>query len=82
MSTQSQIDANRANAQKSSGPVTDAGKAASSQNHASHRLSHYASFEVLPHEDQSAFSRLLRDLLSEFSVGDRPAERAIVVRMV
>ena len=38
MSTEKQIDANRANAQQSTGPKTDAGKAASSQNAAKHSL--------------------------------------------
>jgi hypothetical protein len=81
MSTQSQIDANRANAQKSTGPVTDAGKAASSQNRASHRLSHHVMFCVLEHEDQNLFTKLFDDLLRQFHAYQNEDERAIVERM-
>ena len=81
MSTQAQIDANRANAQKSSGPVTDAGKETSCQNHASHRLSKYALFQVLESEDQSAYYHLVCELLSQFNADQDKAERAIVERM-
>jgi hypothetical protein len=82
MSTQSQIDANRANAQKSSGPVTADGISVSSQNRASHRLTQYADFQLLTHEDPSAFHRLVSDLLAQFSIDDKSkAERAIVERM-
>jgi hypothetical protein len=38
MSTQAQIKANRQNAQKSTGPKTDEGKAAASQNAVKHGL--------------------------------------------
>jgi hypothetical protein len=79
--SQAQIDANRLNAQKSTGPVTDAGKAASSQNRASHRLSQSCDFQVLPYEDQSLYNSLLSDLLFEFCVHENRTERAIVERM-
>jgi hypothetical protein len=80
--SQAQIDANRLNAQKSTGPVTDAGKAASSQNRAYHRLTQYADFQLLEHEDPAGFNRLLRDLLAQFYIEDNnKAERAIVERM-
>jgi hypothetical protein len=81
--SQAQIDANRLNAQKSSGPVTDAGKAISSQNRASHRLSQYASFQVLHSEDKSLYDTLLGELLSQFNIDleNEKAEAAIVERM-
>jgi hypothetical protein len=81
MSTQSQIDANRANAEKSTGPVTDAGKAISSQNGASHRLSHHAVFKVLDDEDQNLFFKLFGDLLRQFNAYANEDEKAIVERM-
>jgi hypothetical protein len=58
MSTPAQITANRANAQLSTGPRTEAGKAAVSQNRATHGLSG-ANFFLLPHEDQAGFEQLL-----------------------
>jgi hypothetical protein len=81
MSTQSQIDANRANAQKSSGPVTVEGSFNSSQNRASHRLSQFASFQVLDSEDQSLYYSLLSDILFQFCVDKNITERAIIERM-
>jgi len=81
MSTQAQIDANRANAQKSTGPVTDFGKLIAAQNRASHRLSHHVMFKVLEGEDQNLYSKLLVDLLSQFQAFDDKAEEAIVERM-
>jgi len=82
MSTQAQIDANRANAQESTGPVTDFGKAISSQNRASHRLSQYASFQVLRSEDESLYIRLIGDLLIQFNYDAKDkAERALLERM-
>ena len=82
MSTQAQIDANRANAQKSSGPVTDAGKETSSQNRATHRLSQYVMFRVLDHENEEWYHELVSELLSQLDVGNKDQdERAIVERM-
>jgi hypothetical protein len=81
MSTQAQIDANRANAQKSSGPVTDAGKAASSQNRASHRLSQHVTFQVLDHEDEYLYHVLFDGLVQQFDARNDKAEHAIVERM-
>ena len=63
MATVQQIDANRRNAQLSTGPQTEAGKATSSHNSTSHGLS--AAHIILPGEDASAFSRLLANLASE-----------------
>jgi hypothetical protein len=58
MSTPAQISANRANAQLSTGPRTEAGKAAVAQNGVKHGLSG-ANFFLLPHEDQAGFEQLL-----------------------
>jgi hypothetical protein len=81
MSTQAQIDANRINSQKSSGPVTDAGKASSSQNRASHRLSQNVTFKVLDDEDETMFHTLFDALMRQFDAFDDFAETAIVERM-
>jgi hypothetical protein len=58
MSTPAQIAANRANAQLSTGPRTEAGKAAVAKNGATHGLSG-ANFFLLAHEDQAGFEQLL-----------------------
>jgi hypothetical protein len=58
MTTQSRIDANRANALHSTGPRSEAGKAVSSQNAKTHGL-FTASFAVAP-EHQSEFDLLLQ----------------------
>ena len=77
-----QMEANRLNAQQSSGPVTAEGKAASSQNRASHRLSQFAGFQLLDQEDPSSYNLLLCGLLQQFDVAhESKAERAIVERM-
>ena len=82
MSTQAQIDANRVNAEKSTGPVTDGGKAASSQNRASHRLTHHVMFQVLDSENEEWYHELVLELLVQFNVGNEDKdERAIVERM-
>jgi hypothetical protein len=65
MSTPAQISANQRNAQSSTGPCTDAGKALCSQNGVSHGLS--SNFSVLAHESQSEFEALLASLRAEFS---------------
>jgi hypothetical protein len=64
MPTKAQTTANAANAQHSTGPKTDAGKAASSLNHLSHGLTGTA-FTVLDWEDQNAFDALFSRLRSE-----------------
>jgi hypothetical protein len=63
MSTQAQINANRANAQQSTGPTSAVGKAASSQNNFRHGLT--GPFSVLPWENQEEFKTLQQDLLTE-----------------
>ncbi len=63
MSTQKQIEANRRNAQKSTGPRTPEGRAAVHLNGVTHGLT--AETLVLPGEDQSDFAVLLADLEAE-----------------
>ena len=58
-------DANRRNAQNSTGPRTPEGKAASSRNSTTHGLS--SAFIALPHEDPSVFDQRLATYTSEFS---------------
>ncbi len=55
--------ANRANSKLSSGPKTEAGKSASSQNNFRHGLS--GAFSVLPSEDSAAFNAMQEALLAE-----------------
>ena len=59
--SQQQADSNRRNAQKSTGPRTPEGKAASSRNGLTHGLSGDKHF-ILEGEDPEAFLRLLQDL--------------------
>ncbi|HYP07614.1 MAG TPA: hypothetical protein VER03_15380 [Bryobacteraceae bacterium] len=56
MATQKLIEANRRNAQKSTGPVTDLGKAVVRFNALKHGMT--ASTAVLPHEDPSSYAEL------------------------
>ena len=56
MATQKQIDANRRNAQKSTGPVTDLGKATAKFNALKHGMT--ARTAVLPYEDAHSYSEL------------------------
>jgi hypothetical protein len=57
MATPAQILANQANAQLSTGPRTEEGRARSAANATKHGLS--SAFRVLPHEDQDEFNDLL-----------------------
>ena len=57
------LAANRANAQKSTGPVTDAGREKVSQNARKHGLT--GMFQVLEGEDQEMFDALLQRLIEE-----------------
>jgi hypothetical protein len=63
MATTAQILANQQNAQKSTGPRSPEGKAASAQNAAKHGLS--SAFRVLQHEDQGEFDQTLTTLRDE-----------------
>ena len=63
MSTNAQISANQQNAQRSTGPKTEEGKAASSLNN--FRYGFTGAFTVLPSEDQEAYDTLLSGLNAE-----------------
>ena len=63
MSTESQIEANRENAKLSTGPKSEAGKAAAALNNTRHGLA--GAFRVLPTESQSDFDALLAILRDE-----------------
>ena len=81
MSTEAQIAANRANAEHSSGPKTEEGKAASSRNHFSHGLCTYDNiFFILPFESPEAYSILRATLLSEHRP-ETETEQILVDRM-
>ncbi len=76
--SQAQIDANRRNAQHSSGPRSSTGKAASSRNRLVHGLR--ANTHILLDEDPAEFQALLDDLLTRFQpVG--PGEEMLVLRI-
>jgi hypothetical protein len=78
MSTQSQINANRQNAQASTGPRTPEGKAASSANATKHGLS--AGFRVLDNENREEFDELIADYHATFKPANTQ-ERFLVEEM-
>jgi hypothetical protein len=66
MATTAQIDANQSNAQRSTGPASQAGKQASSQNRTTHGLCHTNTFfYLLPDEDREKFAELNARLRQE-----------------
>jgi len=65
MATQKQIEANRRNAQKSTGPKTEQGKAACRLNSVKHGMT--AITVVLPHEDAVSYEELRANLLASYS---------------
>ena len=65
MTTQSQILANRRNAQKSTGPKTAVGKATAAQNATRHGL--FARKDVVFSEDQAQFDALRDEILGELA---------------
>jgi hypothetical protein len=76
--TEEQINANRENAQKSTGPRSDAGKAASSRNATKHGLT--GANPLLPGEDPARLENLRIDLFHRFRpVGD--GEELLVTRI-
>jgi hypothetical protein len=64
MATERQIQANRANAKRSTGPATEAGKQASSQNACRH--GQLSSCVVLKAESTPLFDELMDSFLAEF----------------
>ena len=81
MATQAQLAANQANAEKSTGPRSEAGKAMSSQNRRTHGLTyHGGTFSVLPCESQADFVHLVADLAGEHQP-QTPTESLLVERM-
>lgn len=62
--SEKQLAANRANAQRSTGPRTAEGKARSARNRTGHALT--AAHAILPGEDAAAFDRLKTELVAEF----------------
>ena len=78
MATIAQTEANQANAQKSTGPTSEAGKAISSQNNFRHGFT--GGFSLLPTDDPRAYQQLL----AELKVDHLPAgktEEILVERM-
>jgi hypothetical protein len=79
--TKAQIRANRENAQHSTGPQTEAGKATVSQNRTTHGLNYNAAtFQVLPSENQFDYNALLQQLQEEHEPGT-PTEHLLVLSM-
>ena len=79
MASQKQTDANRANAQQSTGPKTPEGKAASSLNALKHGLT--AEHAVLGSEDAELFNQTLQTFLDQLQpVG--PVENLLVQQIV
>lgn len=78
MPTEKQIEANRRNSQKSTGPRTPEGRAAVRLNGVTHGLT--AATLVLPGEDKSDFAALLADLEAEHQPA-APTEEVIVRQM-
>ncbi len=68
MISEKQLEANRANAQKSTGPKTEAGKKRSALNATRHGLT--GQVVVLPEEDLAAFTRLAEQIVASFEPYD------------
>ena len=79
MATEAQIEANRANAQKSTGPRTPAGKEKASQNALKHGL--LARQVVVPGEDLEEFELHRAEMLEELAPAG-PLESLLAERIV
>jgi len=79
MATQAQIDANRLNAQKSTGPRSPEGKAASRFNALKHAAS--AKSLVIPGEDEAEFAELAASYHHQFQP-DGPEESLLLAKIV
>src|SRR5438067_3921842 len=78
MSSQQQIEANRLNAQKGTGPTTPEGRAAVSLNSLKYGL--YAETLILPGEDPAAFEALLDRFDTEYQPAT-PTEEGFVSQL-
>jgi hypothetical protein len=78
MSTEAQRAANKANAQHSTGPKTQAGKIAVAQNNFRHGLSGH--FQVLPWENNDDYADLQDRLRAEYQPAT-PFEEELIGRM-
>ena len=79
MATEAQIAANQQNAQKSTGPTSEAGKAAVSQSRISHGMT--GQFRLLSWEDPNQFQQLVTSIYNE----QKPtldSERRLVESMI
>jgi len=79
MTSEKQIEANRRNALKSTGPKTYDGKARSSMNSLQHGLT--AAQAVLPHENADDYEKLREGMLESYAP-ENPAEQSIVEELV
>ena len=75
MSTSAQAAANLANAQHSTGPITDAGKAASSQNALKHGLT--AKTVLLSGEDEAAYLKMCEGMFQSFAPAAAPEKELV-----
>ena len=75
MSSEAQIQANRANAQHSTGPVTEAGKAASSRNN--YQTGFRSATLILRPEDRPIYEAILDELQQHFLAIDLTEERIV-----
>ena len=78
MATDKQIEANRANASKSTGPRTEKGKQVTRLNAVSHGLT--AQSLVIPGEDPAALDQFRAEIREEFDP-QRPTEEELVDRL-
>jgi hypothetical protein len=77
MPSQKQIEANRRNARKSTGPITEAGKAVAKFNALRHGMT--AESAVLPYEDHLAYAMLREALLSHYAPANIAEEMLVDV---
>src|ERR1700757_3268620 len=79
MISDKQLEANRRNALKSTGPKTGEGKARSSMNALRHGLT--AAQAVLPHENEDDYEKIREGMLESYAP-ENPAEQALVEELV
>jgi hypothetical protein len=79
MASQKQIEANRRNAQKSTGPVTDLGKGVARFNSLKHGMT--ASTTVLPYEDAHSYAELRESFVATYNPANA-VEAALIETIV